>query len=110
MRVVTVNSRTRIYPFTLGQAGPTRGLFLLGSQALRQRPRQSRAAESGCYSITSSARVSSIGDIWSPSSFAVLRLMASSMLVGNSIGKAEGLAPFSILSTYNAARWLHHSI
>ena len=27
MRVVTVNSRTRIYPFTLGQAAPTRGLF-----------------------------------------------------------------------------------
>src|SRR5262249_10873023 len=46
-----INSRTRIYPFTLGQAAPTRGLFLLGSQAQRQRPRQTKAAGSGVASL-----------------------------------------------------------
>src|SRR5882762_1631152 len=54
--------------------------------------------------ITSSARDSNDGGIVSPSAFAVLRLMTSSNLVGCSIGRSPGLAPFRILTTYFAAR------
>ena len=57
------------------------------------------AAEASVYSITSSARASSEGGTSRPSAFAVLRLMASTSFVGNSIGKSPGLAPFRILST-----------
>src|SRR4051812_10661729 len=38
------------------------------------------------HSITSSARASSVGGTVSPSALAVLRLMTSSCLVGNSMG------------------------
>ena len=45
------------------------------------------------YSITSSARVSSEGGTVRPSALAVLRLMASSNLVGCVTGRSAGLAP-----------------
>src|SRR5215469_12029178 len=51
------------------------------------------------YSITSSAMAISVGGIWRPSAFAVLRLMISSNVVGCSIGRLAGLAPLMILST-----------
>jgi hypothetical protein len=51
------------------------------------------------YSITSSAWESSVGGTLRPSALAVLRLIASSNLVGCSTGKSAGFAPFSILST-----------
>src|SRR5215471_4198560 len=50
------------------------------------------------YSITSSARASSVGGTVRPSAFAALRLMTSSNLVGCSIGRSAGLAPLKILS------------
>src|SRR5215831_19213781 len=53
----------------------------------------------GHHSMTSSARASSIGGMVMPSAFAVLRLMTSANLVGNSTGKSPGLLPFKILST-----------
>ena len=53
--------------------------------------------------ITSSARPSSEGGIARPRALAVLRLMTSSNLVGCSMGRSAGLAPFRILSTYMAA-------
>jgi hypothetical protein len=56
------------------------------------------------YSITSSARASSVGGTSTPSALAVLRLMTNSNLVGSCTGRSEGAAPFSILSTYWAAR------
>ena len=64
----------------------------------------SRCANSGCeqsqqgspYSITSSARASSVGGTVRPSALAVLRLIKSSMLVGNSTGRSPGLAPFQL--------------
>src|SRR6476620_12512609 len=49
------------------------------------------------YSIASSARLSSSGGTVSPSSFAVLRLITSSSLVGSSTGRSSGFAPFKIL-------------
>src|SRR6266446_6622179 len=56
------------------------------------------------HSITSSARVSSVGGTSRPSALAVLRLMTISNFVGRSTGKSAGFAPFRILSTYVAAR------
>ena len=57
-----------------------------------------------CYSITSSARVSSVGGTMMPSAFAVFKLITSSYLVGCSTGRSAGFAPLKILSTKNADR------
>ena len=51
------------------------------------------------HSMISSARASSDCGIESPSALAVLRLMTSSNLVGCSMGRSAGFAPFRILST-----------
>jgi hypothetical protein len=48
----------------------------------------------GGYSITSSARASSVGGMLTPSVFAVFRLMTNSNLVGCSI--LDGLVPIDI--------------
>ena len=56
------------------------------------------------YSITSSARASSVGGMSRPSALAVFRLMTRSNLVGCSTGISPGFAPRSILSTKSAAR------
>jgi hypothetical protein len=55
------------------------------------------------YSITSSARESRVGEMLRPSALAVLRLMASSILVGCSTGRSPGFAPAKILFTKNCA-------
>src|SRR5947209_15697200 len=57
------------------------------------------------YSITSSARASSIGGTSRPSALAALRLITSSNLVGCSTANSPGFAPLRILSTYIASRW-----
>jgi hypothetical protein len=54
------------------------------------------------YSITSSARTSSIWGIVRLRAFAVFRLMTNSSWVGNSIGKSEGFAPLSMRSSVPA--------
>jgi hypothetical protein len=51
------------------------------------------------YSITSSARASSVGGTSRPSALAILRLMTSTNLTGAWTGSSLGLAPFIILST-----------
>ena len=51
------------------------------------------------YSITSSARARSPAGRVTPRDFAVLRLAADHNLVGNSMGRSPGRAPFRILST-----------
>jgi hypothetical protein len=51
------------------------------------------------HSITSSARASSIGGTSSPWTFAALRLMTNSYLVGFCTGRSAGLAPLSMRST-----------
>src|SRR5258707_5572835 len=51
------------------------------------------------YSITSSARASSVGGMSRASALAVCRLTTNSNLVGCSTGKSAGLAPLNILST-----------
>ena len=56
------------------------------------------------YSITSSARASSVGGISRPSAFAVVKFTARSNLVGCSTGMSPGFAPRRIRSTKSAAR------
>jgi len=51
------------------------------------------------YSITSSARASSVGGTVRPSAFAVLRLMTISNFVGACTGRSAGFSPLRILST-----------
>jgi hypothetical protein len=51
------------------------------------------------YSITSSARASSVGGTSMPSALAVVRLTTRSNLVGCSTGRSPALAPRRILST-----------
>ena len=51
------------------------------------------------YSITSSARASSVGGTSRPSAFAVLRLMTSSYLVGACTGRSAGFSPLRMRST-----------
>jgi len=56
------------------------------------------------YSMTSSARVSSVGGMLRPIALADFKLITSSKRVGCSTGSSAGLAPFRILSTKTAAR------
>ena len=56
------------------------------------------------YSITSSARASSIGDTSRPSALAVLRLIASSNLSCAWTGSSPAFSPLRMRSTYVAAR------
>jgi hypothetical protein len=53
----------------------------------------------GGYSITSSARASSDGGTRRPSALAVLRLIASSYLVGACTGRSAGFSPLRMRST-----------
>jgi hypothetical protein len=61
-------------------------------------------SKASLYSITSSARASTVGGMSRPSAFAVLRLMTSSYLVGACTGKSAGYSPLRMRSTYWAAR------
>src|SRR5262249_19498596 len=74
----------------------------------RERPRRRTAEQSDerapPHSITSSASASSLSGIWRPSAFAVLRLMASSNLFGNSTGRSAGFAPLRMRPAYIPAR------
>src|SRR5262245_33347710 len=77
----------------------TQHLWLL-LRLRRERPRR-RAAEKGDelaapHSITSSARVSSVGGTSRPSAWAVLRLMNSSIFVACWTGRSAGFSPFRI--------------
>src|SRR5262245_36397183 len=72
--------------------------------APRERPRRCRAAEkrdelAALHSITSSARASTVAGTSKPSAFAVLRLTASSYLVGACTGRSAGFSPFRMRST-----------
>ena len=55
--------------------------------------------QSQCYSITSSARASSVGGTLRPSVFAVLRLTIRVKTDGNWTGSSPGVSPRKILST-----------
>ena len=57
------------------------------------------------YSITSSVVPGSIGGTARPSTFAVLRLITSSSLVGCATGKSSGLVPFTTPVTFPSSRF-----
>jgi hypothetical protein len=59
---------------------------------------QQTTCANAAYSITSSARTSSVGGTVSPSVFAVLRLMVSSYLVGPCTGRLAGFSPLRMRS------------
>ena len=61
-------------------------------------PLRANTGNDKAYSITSSARPSSIGGTSRPIAFAALRLITSSNLVGCSTANSPGLAPLRILS------------
>jgi hypothetical protein len=59
-------------------------------------PRSARLGHWPDYSITSSARASSLSGIWRPSAFAVLRLMTRWNLVACWTGRSAGFSPLRI--------------
>jgi hypothetical protein len=70
--------------------------FTPGATRLLRSSEMTRFANTGndeAYSITSSARPSSIGGTSRPIAFAALRLITSSNLVGCSTANSPGLAP-----------------
>src|SRR5262249_20183185 len=73
--------------------------FGRGNQKLLQYLSLSDSYNSPIYTITSSARMSSVEGILMPRVLAVFKLMTSSMSVGNSTGRSPGLAPVKISST-----------
>jgi hypothetical protein len=68
-------------------------------QAHLRRPLCAKTGSRLVYSITSSAISRKSREIVRPSAFAVLRLMASSNLLGCSTGRSEGFAPLRTLAT-----------
>jgi hypothetical protein len=62
-------------------------------------PAVSRCSKTAPYSITSSARARSVGGTSRSRAFAVLRLIASSYLVGACTGKSAGFSPLRTRST-----------
>jgi hypothetical protein len=98
--LTNVRSTSRSPCKTASHTDPTHPLAL---RARRERPRR-RAAEqckeeAAPHSITSSARCCRNHGNSSPSSLAVLMLIASSNTVGCSTGRSAGFAPLRILST-----------
>src|SRR5713101_5654080 len=79
-------------------------------RAAGERPDQEAASEdddespAGDHWISSSARISNVCGMVSPSAFAVLRLITSSNFVGCSTGSSAGLEPLRILSMKIGAR------
>ena len=98
-----------IEPFSLSVQGHSRNLHAQATSAFLQEPtlvaaqylslRANQRDLGAAYSITSSVTASILSGTRNPSVLAVLRLMTRSNLVGCSIGKSPGLAPFRILST-----------
>src|SRR5262249_1458313 len=119
-QILALNITDLLQALAKGPQAPCRPVRRLGIEmadhrhrrllrARRERPRGRCAAEqrderAAIHSITSSAMASTPGGMVRPSVLAVLRLMTNSNLVGCSTGKSAGLAPFSILSTWLAAR------
>ena len=71
-------------------------------QRCRRRAAEKRYELAPPHSITRLASASRFGGMSSPIAFAVLRLRISSNVVGCTIGRSAGLAPFNILSTRTA--------
>jgi hypothetical protein len=86
------NGHVRFTPES-GHVQCTSLCLLWANSGLMQRSKKDR------YSITSSARASNVGDTVRPSALAVLRLIASSYLVGACTGRSAGFSPLRMRST-----------
>src|SRR5262249_14573370 len=73
-----------------------------GGKTLSANPVLMRRSRKHRYSITSSARASSVGGTLRPSAFAVLRLTTRENLVGACTGRLAGFSPRRMRSTYEA--------
>src|SRR5262249_6726136 len=93
-------------PRSTRKAHPRRSTTALSDRAQLPGVSEQRDEVAPPHSITSSARAISVGGTSRPSTFAVLRLMTNSNLVGCSIGNSEAFAPLRILTTNAAARRL----
>src|SRR5262245_40823776 len=71
----------------------------IDGRQVRARKRHMRCSNQHRYSITSSARASSVGGTSRPSAFAVLRFITRSNFVGCSTGRSMGLVPLRIFPT-----------
>src|SRR5262245_9474408 len=106
-RASTISAFTRVFRRAMRAHSRVAALaarFARQRGPCRDRPRERRATSernerAPVHSITSSARATSVGDTARPSAFAVLRLITSSRLVGNSIGRSPGPTPLRILCT-----------
>ena len=78
------------------------GVLVNGALTQRRRPRA--LGQPLGYSMTSSARASSVGGTSSPRALAVFRLITSSYLVGACTGRSAGFSPLRMRSTYSADR------
>jgi hypothetical protein len=105
----TPASRSPQRPCSVKKASRSVGQQSHGRERLarRRRPRgpaRRLARRRPAYSMTWSARASRDGGIVRPRALAVLRLIASSNLVGCSTGMSAGFTPRRILSTKSAVR------
>ena len=66
--------------------------------------RREQSQQRASYSITRSARASTVSGIVMPSAFAVRRLIDNSTCVGCWTGRSKGFAPVKIFFTYSAVR------
>jgi hypothetical protein len=79
-----------------------RGTPLLSAKSRLMHCNKRRRGVAMIYSITSSARASSVGGTGRPSALAVVRFMTRSNRVGCSTGMSTGLAPRRILSAISS--------
>src|SRR5215204_5775418 len=93
---IAVYASQPLSPATTQHSLPSGRYSLLGPDLHRQ-DRTSFAWRT--YSITSSARASTVAGTSRPSAFAVLRLMTSSYLVGACTGRSAGFSPLRMRST-----------
>jgi hypothetical protein len=103
----SLSSRNEVpHIFTRKSRVQPKEILITSAQRLLQQnlpdPDSCSAANSP-YSITASARASSVGGISKTSAFAVFKLMTSSNLVGCKTGKSPGRSPLRIRPTYRPA-------
>src|SRR5262245_1246907 len=74
------------------------GMAARGGGAAGGKAAEQRYERAAPHSITSSASESRLSEILTPSTFAVLRLITSSYLVGCRTGRSAGFAPLRIFA------------
>ena len=97
-RVLGMSAVPPIATELVARGSPSLGA-ITGREQMQQNGRMPHS-----YSITSSARASSIGGTSRPSALAVFKLIVSWNLVGACTGRSAGFSPRRMRSRYDAAR------